>query len=121
MQQTCVQEKSNRATGPPIDTCVQHLAGNRQLRRAGDVSCADRLTKADNEQGAHAVIVLSALANSLGMSVSALIAFEDFLRKRPRGNWSVVCAGDLRKRRAQKQSVRSVLSSRNSVVVLSCV
>jgi hypothetical protein len=34
----------------------------------------DRHAKPDNEQGAHALIVLSALANSSGMSVSVLIA-----------------------------------------------
>ena len=34
MQSTCVQEKSNRATGPRIDTCVRHLADGCHMRRA---------------------------------------------------------------------------------------
>src|SRR6266404_7077473 len=74
---TWVQEKSHRATGPHIDTCVCHLAGSRPPGRPGSLNCGDRLGKPDNGQGAHAMIVLSALANSLGKSVSSLIVLEN--------------------------------------------
>src|ERR1700730_19290303 len=36
MHTTCVQEKSNRATGPHIDTCVCHLAGTANPPRLAD-------------------------------------------------------------------------------------
>ena len=48
----------------------------------GDVSCGDRRAKPDNDQGGHALFVLSALANCLEKSADTLIAFEDCLRKR---------------------------------------
>jgi hypothetical protein len=84
-QELTTSARSHRATGPHIDTCVCHLAGSRHPGRPGYLNCGDRLGKPDNEQGAHAVIVLSALANSLGKSVSVLIAFEDLLGKKVQG------------------------------------
>ena len=41
----------------------------------------DRHAKLDNDQGAHALIVLSALANSLGISVSSLSALGNSVEK----------------------------------------
>ena len=81
MHTTCVQEKSHRATGPHIDTCVCHLAGSRHAGRPGYLNSGDRLGKPDDEQGARAVFVLSALANSLGKSVSILSALGDSVEK----------------------------------------
>src|SRR5439155_16292954 len=78
---TCVQEKSHRATGPHIDTCVCHLAGSRHLGRPGYLNCGDRLGKPDSEQGAHALIVLSVLGKSLGKSVGILSALGDSVEK----------------------------------------
>jgi len=40
------------------------------------------LPKPDSDQGAHALIVLSALANSSRKRMGMLIAFDDFLRKK---------------------------------------
>ena len=81
MHTTCVQEKSNRATGPHIDTCVCHVAGSRHAGRPGYLNSGDRLGKPDDEQGARAVFVLSALANSLGKSVIMLSALGDSVEK----------------------------------------
>jgi len=45
------------------------------------LNCGDRLGKPDNEQAAHALIVLSVLGKSLGKSVNILSALGDSVEK----------------------------------------